>query len=281
MVNGRRMLLAHSILTGALLLLGCAQTATKPLKTAIFYGKAAPVEALSRYDRVVLEAEHFPQPPVFAEQKTEFFAYVSVGEAESWRASARALPPDLFLGANTGWDSRIADLTKAEWVDFLIEKRMASLWQQGYRGFFLDTLDSYRIVIKDSEGQSKQADALIKIVYSIHRRFPGVQLLVNRGFDILPEVGHLVVGVVAESLFRGWDPVGKHYVSVNENGRSWLIDQLRTAATRYRLPVTVIDYVPPNEPDLANDTAKRIQELGFAAWIATPLLDTLSLEQTK
>jgi polysaccharide biosynthesis protein PelA len=108
-----------------------------------------------------------------------------------------------------------------------------------------------------------------------------VQLLLNRGFEILPEVAHLAVGIVAESLFQGWDAGAGTYVRVNEEGRNWLLEQLRTANMHYRLPVTVIDYVAPDQPALAQDTAKRIRNLGFGAWVATPQLNTLSPEQEK
>ena len=261
-----------------MVLSGCRQTGAPPVSTAIFYGKPVPVDILSRYHHVVVEAENLPQPGAFDPDTTRLFAYVSVGEAEGWRSSASGLDPSLFLGTNKDWNSRIADLTQAGWIDFLIEKRIASLWQQGYRAFFLDTLDSYRIIVKDPMGQALQADALVNLIETIHRRFPGVQLLLNRGFEILPDVAHLAVGLVAESLFQGWDAGTESYTRTNENGRVWLLTQLRTANIRYRLPITVIDYVSPNEPVLAQETARRIQELGFAAWVATPALDTLGPE---
>jgi polysaccharide biosynthesis protein PelA len=140
----RRRLLANGILSSVMLLFSSVQSGAQPLKTAIFYGSPVPVDALARYERVVLEADNSPEPPTFPRKSTQVFAYISVGEAEGWRASAKALDEKLFLGTNQGWHSRIADLTQPGWVDYVIEKRMLPLWQRGYRGFFLDTLDSYR-----------------------------------------------------------------------------------------------------------------------------------------
>lgn len=248
---------------------------------AFFYGRPVPVKALSHYDYVVLEAENLPSIEVFNSSRPLLFAYVSVGEAEGWRTSLSELDPKLFLGKNTAWGSRIADLTQRGWTDFLIDQRMKPLWQQGFRAFFLDTLDSYQIAVKDAEGRALQAHALANIIREIHARFPGVQLLLNRGFEVLPEVAQLVTGVVAESLFQGWDAASGKYVEIREPDRAWLLAQLRIIGSRYRLPITVIDYVPPHEPGLALDTAKRIRDLGFAAWVATPTLDTLSVEPPK
>lgn len=265
----------------ALIFFACSLARGGTPSTAIFYGYPVPVAALSHFDRVVIEAENLPDPAVFGTTGPLLFAYVSVGEAEGWRSSTSALDGKLFLGNNTEWGSRIADLTQPNWTAFLIDKRMAALWRQGYRAFFLDTLDSYKISIKDAQGQALQLRALVDIVRAIHLRFPGVKLLLNRGFEALPEIGHLAAGLVAESLFQGWDASKGVYVKVDESDRRWLLAQLQTATTRYGLPITVIDYVSPQEPELISDTTIRIRALGFAAWVATPSLDTLSIGQEK
>jgi hypothetical protein len=271
----RRAGAARILFSYALMILACRPAQAEAPTTAFFYGSPVPVAALSRYDRVVVEAENLPQPGLLSAGGTVVFAYLSVGEAEGWRASTTELDPKLFLGKNASWESRIADLTQPGWAHFLIEKRMDTLWRQGYRAFFLDTLDSYQIAVKDTQGQALQARALANLVRSMHARFPGVQLLLNRGFDVLPDIGHLAAGLAAESLFQGWNADTKTYVKVDEPSRAWLLEKLRTAHSRYGLPITVIDYVSPQEPELARDTARHIRELGFTPWVATPALDTL------
>jgi hypothetical protein len=84
---------------------------------------------------------------------------------------------------------------------------------------------------------------------------------------VLPLVADVVHGVVAESLFDGWDAAHSRYVRVPEADRAWLIDRLREARDRYRLPVTVIDYRPQDEREQARETAQRIAALGFAPWV--------------
>lgn len=269
----------------SLIVFGCAcqtpRAAFEPPSTAFFYGKPVPVHALSHYKRVVVEAENLPDPTELSAGGTTVFAYLSVGEAEGWRSSTRALDAKLFVGENAAWQSRVADLTQPGWSAFLIEQRMAPLWKQGYRAFFLDTLDSYQLAAKDPEAQAVQERALANIIRAMHKRFPGVQLLFNRGFTVLPEVGQLAAGVAAESLFQGWNATTRTYVTVSENDRNWLLARLREANERYNLPITVIDYVDPAKPELARETAKRIRALGFAPWVATPGLDTIVIEKTE
>ncbi|WP_083758026.1 endo alpha-1,4 polygalactosaminidase [Polaromonas naphthalenivorans] len=272
--------------SSCLLMHGCAMAppslpSPSPPSTAFFYGTPVPVLALSKFQRIVVEAENIKNPDGLRVAGADVFAYLSVGEAEGWRASSRALPKHLFMGANMAWQSRIADLTQPGWRDFLIEVRMARLWADGYRGFFLDTLDSYEIVAKSPDARKAQAKALVEIIRAMHQRFPGVKLLFNRGFAVLPEAGPLAVGLVAESLFQSWNPTTKEYESVSEQDRNWLLARLNHAHLRYGLPITVIDYVPPDKPDLAQETARQITALGFASWVATPGLDMISIGVKK
>ena len=106
-----------------------------PPSTAFFYGSPVPVLALSKFDRVVVEAENVKDLAGLRVEGADIFAYVSVGEAEGWRATSSALPRELFMGNNVAWHSRIADLTQPGWRDYLIEQRMARLWDEGYRAF--------------------------------------------------------------------------------------------------------------------------------------------------
>lgn len=269
------------LLPFCLLMSGCAAGCDYRPSTAFFYGAAVPVSALAQFERVVVEAENVKDLGGLRTAGADVFAYVSMGEAEGWRASSRALPAELFLGDHLAWNSRIADLTQPRWRDYLIEQRMAQLWEAGYRGFFLDTLDSYQRVIKSAEGQLRQSNALAEMIRAITERFPGVKLLLNRGFAVLPETGQLAVGLVAESLFQGWNSVTQQYLPVAESERNWLLERLNSARLRYGLPVTVIDYVPADKPQLAQDTARKIKALGFTPWVSTPGLDILGVGVQK
>ena len=270
-----------SLLPFYLLAFGCEKVPQISPSTAFFYGAPVPVVALSKFDRVVVEAENFDDFDDLRQAGCEVYAYVSVGEAEGWRASARALPKEMFRGDNAAWNSRIADLTRPNWRRYLIEHRMAVLWEMGYTGFFLDTLDSYRLVAASPAEQFAQTKALVEIIRAMHERFPGVKLLLNRGFEVLPQVGPLAAGLVAESLFQGWNPVTRKYASVSAKERRWLLTRLNQAYFRYDLPITVIDYVPLDKPELAQDTARRIAALGFTSWVATPGLDMVAVGVEK
>jgi hypothetical protein len=115
----------------------------------------------------------------------------------------------------------------------------------------------------------------------LRERFPGIRLVFNRGFEILPQVREMVTAVAAESVFQGWDQAGRRYREVPAADREWLLGQLKRVSGEMGLPVVAIDYVPPAERDLARRTARRLLELGIVPWVANPELDTLGVGRVE
>ena len=93
----------------------------------------------------------------------------------------KQIPARWKMARNGDWGSVVLDQTPAEWPDFFADKVVGPLWQKGYRGFFLDTLDSYRLARTFDE--SAQQQGLIRVIEILHRRFPGIRLILNRGFE--------------------------------------------------------------------------------------------------
>lgn len=247
--------------------------------TAFFYGTPMPVDLLAHFDWVVVEPENIETHELESLQQSgvEVFSYVSIGEVHRSRSWHKDLDPSWFLGTNAAWNSDIVDLRQKGWHSYLLEKRMATLWARGYRGFFLDTLDSYMIGVSDSEKRLQQTKALAALVRSIQKCFPGVQLIFNRGFEILPEVGSTITALAAESIYQGWDPVAGKYKPVTAEAREWLLAKLVDARDKYDIPVIVIDYVSPANRPLARKTAKRIAALGFIPWVTAPDLNYIGM----
>jgi len=275
----------------------CAQTAAAAdaPNIALYYGKNVPFDELAAFDVLVVEPGNVKLParregeapraavmsgntrPNFIGRSTELFAYVSVGEVHPSRDYAKDLPRAWQLGENTAWGSIVVDQSTPEWAEFFAGRVIAPLWKQGYRGFFLDTLDSFNIVAKTDAARAAQAAGLARVIETVRSRFPGAKLIFNRGFEILPRVHAHAWAVAAESLFRGWDAGAKNYREVPAADRDWLLGQLNRVKNEYRLPVIAIDYVPPSDRALARDTAKKIAALGFTPWVSNPELDSIGI----
>lgn len=253
-----------------------AAEATGAPAVALHYGAEPPLDELRAFDWVVLEPAHVADAARLP-AGTQWFAYTSVGELDPRRPYAAAMPADWLRGRNAAWGSQLVDHTAPGWAEFFASRVIEPLWAQGWRGFFLDTLDSHRLFATDPASQRAQEDALVAMVELLHARFPGIRLVANRGFEILPRLRGRVHGVVAESLFRSFDASTGRYTEVGEADRAWLTAQLKAVQKQHGVPVVAIDYVPPAQRTLARATAARIREAGFIPWVTQGALDRLGV----
>jgi hypothetical protein len=249
-----------------------AQTAPA---VALYYGSAIPLKEFRVFDIVVVEPGHGHDPQRQARGDSQLFAYVSVAEVQPTRPYFRDIPEPWKLARNGDWDSVVIDQTPDDWPAFFAERVVGPLWEKGYRGFFLDTLDSYRLARQFDE--AAQQAGLIRVIETLHARYPGIKLILNRGFEIIPRVRDKVFMVAAESLFQGWNAGARRYEQVKAADREWLLGQLKTIQERDRLPILAIDYVAPHDRRLTRDTARRIRELGFIPWVTDAQLDSIGI----
>lgn len=265
-------------LLAMLLFFLCSQASANSPAVALFYGDNPPWDELRAFDVVVVDPDHPGlQPARHQHPDSAVFAYASVGEVHPSKPYFPAIAPAWLIGENRGWGSRVVDQAAPGWPAFFVDKVLAPLWAQGYRGFFLDTLDSWALVARTPAEQAQQQAGLIAVIRAIKQRWPEARLIFNRGFEILPQVHEQVWMVAAESLFQGYEPAGRRYVTVAADDRAWLLTQLQKVQKDYGLPVLAIDYLPPGKRTEARQTAAKIRELGFIPWVANGELDSLGV----
>ncbi|MBS0291307.1 MAG: endo alpha-1,4 polygalactosaminidase [Proteobacteria bacterium] len=266
-----RMRLAWAL---ACLLLTCGARAAMPA-VALYYGHEIPLGEFRAFDLVVVDPDH-PMHRVDAlGPATKVYAYVSVTEVQPSRAYHADIPAEWKLARNQDWQSEVVDQSVAAWPEFFASRVVAPLWERGFRGFFLDTLDSYRLASEFDE--QAQQRGLVRVIETLHQRFPGIRLILNRGFDILPQLQGKVEMVAAESLYQRWNAKTRRYEEVPPQDRQWLMEQLRTLRQRDGLPVLVIDYVAPQDRALTRATAQKIQQDGFIPWVTDAQLTTIGI----
>lgn len=246
-----------------------------PRSVAFFYGSRPPVNELKAFDVVVIDPDSGLTPAGYGGGPSRLFAYVSVGEVTSERSYAAQMEPGWLIGENTAWKSRVVDVSSPAWRDFFLDKVIEPLWQAGYRGFFLDTLDSYHLATKKTELPGMEA-GLADAVRAIRRRHPEAQLILNRGFEIFERVKDVTFAVAAESLYQNFSPTTGKYGEVPLNDREWLTARLNEVKSS-GVPVIAIDYVPPGKRNLARQTAEKIKGLGFTPWVADKDLGSLGV----
>ncbi|WP_308389997.1 endo alpha-1,4 polygalactosaminidase [Acidithiobacillus sp. AMEEHan] len=241
-----------------------AQAASLP-SVGFYYGDGAAPAAFHDFDWVVVNPGGDRSPSAFAPQQ-KVFAYVSIGETTPGDDRYAQLPESCVLGRNAAWGGKIIDLAHAQCRDFLLQKVIDPIWAEGYRGFFLDTLDSYEAV---TEGAARKAQeqGLVDLIQAIKAAHPQAQLIANRGFSVLPQIHQDLSAVLAESLFHEWNQSAQSYQEVSASNREALVTELRKAQS-FGLPAIVIDYLPTklNREGWWKD-AEKIRALGFIPYV--------------
>ena len=244
---------------------------------AFFYGDKVPAGALSVFDVVVVEPDSGFDPATQHDRHTAWFAYVSVGEVTPQRQYYAAMPKEWLAGNNPAWESKVVDQDAPGWPAFYVKQVIAPLWRQGYRGFFLDTLDSYQLIARTGADRERQQAGLVAVIRAIKKRYPRARLMFNRGFEILPQVHDLVYAVAFESLYSGWDQANQRYTTVPQADRDWLLGQARIVSDRYALPVIAIDYCAPGDEQCTRDTVQKICKDGLLPYVADGALQTVGV----
>lgn len=258
----------------ACLMLAWGAQAAAPA-VALYYGHEISLNEFRAFDLVVLDADHGTHDPRVLQPHTQAYAYVSVTEVQSSRGYYADIPTGWKLARNHDWQSEVIDQSIDAWPDFFASRVVGPLWARGFRGFFLDTLDSYRLA--ETFDEQAQQRGLVRVVETLHQRFPGIKLIFNRGFDIVPRLPGKIEMVAAESLYQRWNAKAQRYEEVPEADRQWLAQQLRTVRERDGLPVLAIDYVDPHNRALTRATAQKIAQDGFIPWVTDAQLATIGI----
>lgn len=234
-------------------------------------------------DRVILDPSAEVKLPAPGERdQPVFYAYLSLVEVAADATYAKEARGEKLLLENLNnevWNSALADISNPAWHDFLVKRVAQPALNKGYQGFFLDTADSlYRL--PDAENATKRSvyeKQVATIIVKLRTAFPDAPLILNRGFGV---VDHLpkesLHGVLLESLYQTYDHTAKKYSAVVESDTAALESRIEMLRKR-GLPIYVIDYVSPTDPELAAATAKRIEKLGASPLITTPNLQGMVL----
>ena len=251
--------------------------------TAVYYGPNLPTDILSQYSRIIVEADNV-KPHELDELRANgggVFAYLSIGEVSPTRKWFSKIQPEWVLGNNRVWDSKVMDLGSAGWQDFVLGTVIDPLWEAGYRGLFIDTMDSFKLFANSDSQRKQQTKALSALLQKIHQRYPDMRFIANRGFEVLPSIGHLLEAVAAESLFASWDNGLKVYRETDSDDQEWLLKELHKIKKQLPVDIIIIDYMEPGKRDAAQKVANRITREGFIPWVSIPALDMVGVSNFK
>ena len=153
---------------------------------AFFYGEHPPASVLHDFDWVIVQPDALAQPKALAGAHTTVFAYVSLGELAMDSPAGQTLPAHCRLAENHLWKSWIVNQANPACRAYYRQHVFAPLRARGYRNYFFDTLDSYRLALKSAPERAAYRAGLVALIESVHRHDPRGRFIFNRGFALLP-----------------------------------------------------------------------------------------------
>lgn len=252
-----------------------AASSSHPVEGAFYvdYRASVPASTAGAFPLAVLQPEVKTDLARLRRQGTTTLAYLSVGEMNDGatyrgRAEAAKLP---VLGRNEAWQSSIVDLRDGRWADLLAGEADAAL-ARGFDGVFLDTPDT--LLAQAATGTpvgDAMREALVGFVKRLRAAHPGKRIVLNRGFEILSRLRGVADGVMAESVFSGFDVnTGKTAPVAPEETAELL--KLLHGFRNDGFAVYVLDYADPKDAGAAFEAARKIRAEGFSALVSTPAL---------
>jgi len=256
----------------------CTQTFGQ-LTAAVFYGNKPPIASLCVYDKVIIDPSSDFNPQKYCNNISEAYAYVSLGEISLDSPYKKDIRPEWIIGTNKAWNNNHAmDQSSKEWQNFFLDKIIEPLWKKGYRNFFLDTLDSYLLAVNDSKLQLQQIDGIVYLIKELKRRHKDAKIILNRGFNLLPQVHNDINAVLIESLFNAWHQDIRKYEETPLAERNQLFAEINKIKAM-KLPIIIVDYLPPSQKDKAKVLAEKIANEDLIPWVTDSLLQSIYLKK--
>ena len=261
-----------------------AQQRPEKMKFAVYYTDVLSADHFMPYDVVVFDADKHPPLRVLQNRNKVLLGYVSAFEAADYRDAYDSLKAAgiLFEYLHAGTKRTFIDIRSPKWQDILLTQIVPHVVTEGFDGVMLDTLE-YAVQLEqaDPKKYAGMQAAAVQTIRAIRLHYPYLKIMLNRAFELLPEVEMHIDMVLAESTLTTVQD-GKLMRVLRQTEREPMLTMVR--ASKQRVPdlmVFTLDYW--NMSDAAGITkiyqAQRLQ--GFVPYVSTHDLQTLYPEQEQ
>ncbi|MEZ5398555.1 MAG: endo alpha-1,4 polygalactosaminidase [Bryobacteraceae bacterium] len=234
---------------------------------------------LAPFGLLVLDDRHHPPiTPLRASGKL-LLGYLSIGEAEKTRPYFDALRRDgVLVEENPDWKGAWRlDMRDRKWRWRVVHQLVPSLQRMGFDGVFLDTADvAAHLESRDPVRFAGMKKAAVELVREIRARHPRIRIMLNRGFDLLPDLTGEIDFVLAESTRARYDFAAKVYRRAPDEEYARSAALLREAVAKApSLSVYTLDYWDPADSAGVAAIYREQRANGFAPYVSTILLDRI------
>jgi uncharacterized protein (TIGR01370 family) len=267
---------------GALAMLAGAAARAEAERWVVVYSEKPAIAEFRDYDLVVLDSVSHPPLRPLLERKKTVIGYISLGEVENYRDYYKAVEKEgILYEKNPNWpDSRYIDVRDQRWTKRVVEELIPRILHKGFEGIFIDTLDNPAELERRDPAKFKgMTAAAANLVRAIRRQYPGIYIMLNRSYEILPAVDGLIDAVLGESVFTEIDFEKKTYRMADARTYRQQVEWLKAAQSRQpKLKVYTLDYwVPGDAAGVARIYAEQ-RSNGFIPYVSVKELDRVVKE---
>lgn len=238
------------------------------LKWLVCYAADLKPEDVRGADWAIVDASL--DPKALANGHTKFIAYLSVGEAESYRDYWKRIEKSgAVVEANPNWQGNyLVDVRSTEWRKVLMES-LAGIAAKGFSGVFLDTLDTAPYLEeRDPEKFSGSSAAVIALVREIRARHPAWIVIPNNALDLLSDYAADIDAAFVEDLYTRYDFDSKKSLPTPAEvtrQKEIMLDDFKRKTGK---PVLTILYAEGPGEKLARDAIARSREKGYGWYLS-------------
>lgn len=248
------------------------QHASNKERWAVYYAKELPAATFAGYDLVVFDRIYFPD---FKELQpdTVVLAYVSIGEVHGDTDEHKLLDAQkALIGSRTKWNSYPVDITSLTWAQ-IVTAQVEDALAKGFDGVMFDTMDTalHLADMESPEKGEKAQLAAVNLIAAIKKAHPGMKIMLNRGFEILPRVAPALDYALGESMLAETDissGQSKVFPASTYQSTASRLSQARSVNPRIKL--YTLDYWNQNDVDGIQKLYAIHRARGFAPYVTTP-----------
>jgi len=118
--------------------------------------------------------------------------------------------------------------------------------------------------------------AAAHLVRALREAFPRIRIMVNRGYELMPEIAASIDSLMGESVYSTYDAAGNRYHRVPAAQYRQQVFLMRQALHwNPRLRLCSLDYWNPGDTKEIRHIYQVERNNGFAPYVATPELDQI------
>jgi len=187
----------------------------------------------------------------------EVYGYVSLTTLGGWEPWARMVNDSMLVEPAGGpWGEAVVNPCSRGWRSVL-HWAIEYLQQRGYDGVFLDNLDMV-------DHYLWMRGCVEELVRQVKAWSPGLRVVVNRGFTVLPHIADVIDGLLFEDFVTYYSP-GKGYGVFSASELMWekkVLNQTLELSERWGFQVFLLAYAPPGDTELLDRICREWRSWG-------------------